>query len=224
MGQKNVYQDRLVFEYEITKGPKKGWVNVTAWVRQGEPADVLSKLRFTADVHKSGEIRNIQYAGDVMPEMGDSENQMPPEAKKMMEDSYRMIPESYKALIFWFPELPEHKLEIGDEFDAFRKTDMDGSGAGMQTASMTKQVFTLEEVSKGLAYFSVKERSITKTKGMPGGQTEMKMAGKGDAIFDIGQGMWIELTDKSRAKVNSGPAAGTQTIMTFITKYEMEPK
>jgi len=61
-------------------------------------------------------------------------------------------------------------LEIGDEFDVQRKMGMGGSGVGMQAETLIKQVFTREDVRKGLAYFSVKERSVTKTGGAMGGQ------------------------------------------------------
>lgn len=231
MGQKSVNQSKQVYEYKVSKGPKKGWVTVTARIMskgaEGQGQMDLSKLRFTADVHTSGEIRNIQYTGTVMPDMGPEAAQMPAEIKKMMEDSYKMIPEAYKNSVFWFPEVPEDKLEIGDEFDVQRTMGMGGSGAGMQMETVIKQVYTLEEVSKGLAYFSVKERSVTKTKGVAGGQAETQMAGKGDAIFDLELGMWLELTEKSRAKVNLAGIAGTgdkPQDMNVVLKYEMEPK
>lgn len=231
MGKKNVSQSRQIYVYKVSKGPKKGWVTLTARIKpngsEGQGKMDLSKLRFTAEVHSSGEIRNIQYTGNAMPNMGEADAQMPPAMKKMMEDAYKMIPEAYKNSVFWFPEVPEDKLEIGDEFDVQRKMGMGGSGGGMQMETVIKQVFTLEDVSKGLAYFSVKERSLTKAKGVAGGQSETKMAGKGDAIFDLELGMWLELTEKSRAKVNMGGMAGMgdkEQDMNVILQYEMEQK
>lgn len=229
MGQKNVSQSRMAYEYTVSKGPKAGWVTMTAQIISGG-AGVhmdLSKLRFMADVHSSGEIRNIRYTGNVIPDMGESANQMTPEMKKMMEDSYRMIPEAYKNGVFWFPEVPEEKLDRGDEFDVERKMGMGSSGSGMQMETVSKQVFTLEDVSKGLAYFSLKERSVTRSGSSMGGSSETKIAGKGKAIFDLDQGMWLELTEKSRAKVNLGrlPGMGKKDYdMNIILKYEMEKK
>ena len=231
MGQKNINQSRMVYEYTVSKGPKQGWVTMTARIKPKGSGDQgqmdLSKLRFTADIHLSGEIRNIQYTGNVMPDLGEEANQMSPQMKKMMQDSYKMIPEAYKNGVFWFPEVPEEQLEIGDEFDVQRKMGMGGSGSGMQMETVSKQVFTLEDVSKGLAYFSVKERSVTKSGGSMGGSSETKIAGKGNAIFDLAQGMWLELTEKSRAKVNLGGVPGMSTKdydMNLILKYEMEKK
>jgi hypothetical protein len=230
MGQKNVNQSKMVYEYTVSKGPKHGWVTMTAQITSkgsgGQGQMDLSKLRFTADMHVvSGEIRNIHYTGNVMPDRGEETEQMSPEMKKMMQDSYKMIPESYKNAVFWFPEVPEGKLEIGDEFDVQRKMGMGGSGSSMEVETVSKQVFTLEDVSKGLAYFSVKERSVTKSGGAMGGSSETKIAGKGNAIFDLEQGMWLELTEKSRAKVNLGRVPGMTKQdydMNIILKYEME--
>ena len=187
----------------------------------------LSKLRFTADVHSSGEIRNIQYSGNVMPDLGDNSAQMTPQMKEMITQSYKMIPEAYKNSVFWFPEVPEDKLKIGDEFDVQRKMGMGGSGSAMQMESVSKQVFTLEYVSQGLAYFSVKQRSVTKAGGSMGGSSKTKIAGKGEAVFDLKQGMWLELTEKSRAKVKIAGLAGmgeNEQDMNIVSKYEMELK
>ena len=232
MGKKNTNQSTNVYEYSVSDGPEKGWVTLTARIKpkskpSGQSQMDLGKLRFTADVNESGRIRNIQYSGDAMPDLGKDADQMTPQMKAMLQQSYQMIPEAYKNSVFWFPEVPEYNLEIGDEFEVKRKMEMGHSSIGMQMESVSKQVFTLEEVSKGLAYFSVKERSVTKTGGSMGNSSETKMAGKGEAIFDLEQGMWLELTEKSRAKIELGSIPGmgdTTQDMNIILQYEMEPK
>jgi hypothetical protein len=228
MGQKNTNQSKQTYDYVVSKGPKNNWVTVTARiVTKGADAQSgmnLSKLVFTADVHTSGEIRNIQYSGDVMPTL-ENADQIPEEMKKMMQASYKMIPEAYKHAIFWFPEVPEYRLEIGDEFDVKRTMGAGGTGTDMQMQTVSIQSFTLEEVSKGLAYFSVKQRSVTKTKGVAGGSADTKIAGKGEAVFDLEQGMWLELTEKSLVKVNLSGVAGMgnrDQDMHTIHAYEME--
>ena len=232
MGKKNINQSKHVYEYSVSKGSKKGWVKLKARIKPQKGSSAagqmdLSKLRFTADVHSSGEIRNIQYSGNVMPDLGDNIAQMTPQMKEMIAQSYKMIPEAFKNAVFWFPEVPEDKLEIGDEFEVQRKMGMGGSGSGMQMESVSKQVFTLEDVSEELAYFSVKQRSVTKTGGSAGAGSKTKIAGKGEAVFDLKQGMWLELTEKSRAKVQIGGLAGMgdqSQDMNIILKYEMEQK
>ena len=131
MGKKNVNQSNNVYEYTVAKGSKKGWVKLKARIRPQKGASGagqmdLSKLRFAADVHSSGEIRNIQYSGNVMPDFGDNSAQMTPQMKEMIAQSYKMIPEAFKNAVFWFPEVPEDKLEIGDEFEVQRKMGMGG--------------------------------------------------------------------------------------------------
>jgi len=232
MGKKNTNRSKNVYEYSVSKGPETGWVTLKARIQsRGRPSGQgqmdLSKLLFSADLHSSGEIRNIRYSGDIMPDMGEQADQMTPEMKAMLQQSYQMIPEAYKNSVFWFPEVPEHKLEIGDEFEAKRKMGMGHSGSGMQMESLSKQAFTLEDVSQGLAFFSVKERSVTRTGGSMGASSETKMAGKGEAIFDLKQGMWLELEEKSRAKVQLGSIPGmgnTEQDMKIILQYEMELK
>lgn len=227
MGNDSTNVSKKVYAYTVSKGPKTGWVTMTARIQDsGDQGGIdLSKLVFTAEVHTSGEIRNIQYSGDVMPDMGEDAGQIPAQMMEMMRESYKMIPEAYKNSIFWFPEVPEDKLEIGDEFEVKRNIGMGSSGMGVQMETVSLQVFTLEDVSKGLAYFSVKDRSITETKGVAGDKTETKISGKGDAIFDLEQGMWLELTEKSRAKMDLGGLAGMGSAsqeMDIILEFEME--
>ena len=232
MGKKNTNQSKHIYEYAISKGSKKDWVILQARIRPqkgaaGQGQLDLSKLSFTANVHTSGEIRNIQHSGSVMPDLGDNGDQMTPQMKAMLEQSYSMIPEAFKHSVFWFPEVPEDKLEIGDEFEVLRKMGMGGSGSAMQMESVSKQVFTLEDVSQGLAYFSVTQRSVTKPGGSASSNSETKIAGKGEAIFDLKQGMWLELTEKSRAKVQFSGVADVSDNgqdMNIILKYEMEQK
>jgi hypothetical protein len=227
MGQKHRNRSKSVIEYTIEKGHKRGWVAVTGKIvsqsaPEGGGGMDLSKLTFTADVHSSGEARRIKTSGSAMPPM---QGEIPPEMRAMYEQSSKMVADAWKHAVFWFPELPEYELQEGDEFEVERDMGMGGSGSGMQTQTLSRQVFTLEEVSKGLAYFSVKERSVTKTKGAMGGSSDTKIAGKGEAIFDLKQGMWLELTEKSRAKVSfagmAGMGSGSQN-MKIVHQYEME--
>jgi hypothetical protein len=231
MGKKHVNRSKNVIEYKVSTGPKKGWVTVSARIRSkggaakgGNQMD-LSGMSFKADVHKSGEIRNIQSSGTPMPDLGKSAKQMPKAALEAMKQSFQFMTDAWKNAVFWFPEFPEDPLQPGDEFEMVQKMGAGGSGGGMQMKTVSKQVFTLEEVSDDLAYFSVKERSVTKTSGAMGGKSDTKTASKGEAIFDMRQGMWIELETKSRSKVNMGNMPGTDGSsqdMLQISKVSME--
>jgi len=231
MGQKNINRSKNVIEYRVSKGPKKGWVSLTARIKshggasaQGGGSMDLSKLTFTADMHYSGETRNIRHQGNAMPPPGPD---LPPQMKAMYEQSSNMVAEAWKNGVFWFPEIPEDPLQDGDEFDVTRDFGMGGSGMGMQSQTVSKQVFTLDDVSEGLAYFTVRDRSITKTKGMAGGRSATKTAGKGETVFDVNAGMWLDLTVKSRSRMNMSGMAGMKDMqqeLLQINKYEVEKK
>ena len=228
MEKKKISRSKTKIEYLVLKSHKKAWVKLQARIlstgKKSSRID-LSKILYSADVHESGEIRNITYSGDFMPDLGERAAKIPKETLEMMKQSFKMIPEFWKNTAYWFPEVPEDKIEIGDEFECKRKMGIGTAGKPMQIQSVVKQVFTLEDVSKGLAYFSVQDRSVTKGTAMGIANSKTRMAGKGEAIFDLEQGMWLELTEKSKTKIALGNAAGPKGKnhdMRIIFKYEME--
>ena len=162
----------------------------------------LSKMVFTADMHTSGEIRNIQHSGNPLPPVQVEGNRISPEMATTMAQSNQMMAEAWKQAVFWFPELPDERLVPGDEFDVIHKMNMGGGHMGMQSQTVVKQVFSLEEVRSGLAYLTVREKAISKSSGIAGGKTQTKSAGKGDTVFDLKKGMWLDLTVKTRMKMN----------------------
>jgi hypothetical protein len=220
MGKKDVFETKTIIEYRVTEGPKKGWVSLVARIKSkkhniGESiADYidLTRFKFKADMHFSGEIRNVHWEEEKpIAEEGNMES-LSPEMVRMMQQSANFMVEMWKGAVFWFPELPEDRLELGDEFEVTKKRSAGSEGAPGQIQTLIKQVFTLEDVDDGLAYFSVKERSIAKTKvAMAGKSEDIKVLSKGRAIFDLKEGMWTEFVIKSRFKE-----------VLSIFKYEME--
>lgn len=229
MGQKQVSRNKQIIIYKVSKGVKKGWFSVTARLKASKKNENsmfdISRMTFKADMHSSGEIRNNSFSGNPMLQTEAQTEQMPPEMQEMMAKQGDTMGEMMQYTIFWFPEVPEETLQIGDEFEVER--NLGTSGMGMQMQSVVKQVFTLEEVRKGLAYFSVKQRSIAKTKGGMGGKSEIKTVGKGEAVFDLNEGMWLDLTEKSRSKAKMGGIPGmgdSSSEMLMMNKSEMELK
>ena len=233
MGKKNVTKTKTIIEYEVTKGPKRGWVSLGARItsQKNEAGEStadrigLTRIVFRADMHSSGEIRNIHHEGSMQIPGGTNTDDLPPEMAAMMQQSANVMAEAWKNAVFWFPEFPEDGLEPGDEFEVTKKTGAGSEGAALHPRTLTKQVFTLEDVSDGLAYFSVKERSLTKTKGVMGGKSDTKSLGKSKAVFDLQEGMWIEFATKYRSEVKFGGASpmgqGASEVLT-TTKYEIE--
>lgn len=205
MGQKQVNRNKTVIGYKVSAGPKKGWVRVTAKILSAAGGMDLKKMTFTGDMHTSGEIRNKKVTGSAAPQMDGMEG-MTPEMKAMMEQSYRFMADAWKEMVFWFPEFPDEELDIGDEFDMTRK--MAGGGGAMGMTSVRKEIYTLEDVSDGLAYFSVKDRSVTQMQGAMGGKTKTKTAGKGETVFDLKDGMWMEVVSRFKSAINMGAMTG----------------
>ncbi len=187
MGVKSTTRTKRTVKYDVKKGPKSGWVTLSAAVTSlssktdDSPAsnqDVLKGMVFKADVHVSGEVRNYSFSG------GDP--RMAKYMGPMMEPA-----------MFWFPEFPEDSLAVGDEFDVTIKTatpGMEGMGGAGAMKWATKDTYVLEDVKKGLAYFSIKSRTKMDAGGM-----DVKVAAKGEAIFDMREGMWIEVNTKSKS-------------------------
>ena len=226
MGQKQVNRNKNVIGYKISAGPKKGWVRLTAKILSSAGGMDLKKMTFTGDLHSSGEIRNKKVTGSAAPQMDGMEG-MTPEMKAMMEQSFKFMADAWKEMVFWFPEFPEDKMDIGDEFEMTRK--MSGGGAAMGMTSVRKEVYTLEDVADGLAYFSVKDRSVTQTQVAMGGKTKTKTAGKGETVFDMKDGMWVEVVSRFKSATNMGAMTGMQGgggnfESLHINKITIEPK
>jgi hypothetical protein len=60
-----------------------------------------------------------------------------------------------------------------------------------------------------------------------GGKSVTQTAGKGEAVFDLREGIWTDLTMKSRSKVEFGnmPGMGEASQELYqISKFRMEKK
>ena len=230
MGGESTNQSSYTVRYRITAGERKGWVKIEGRIvkhsAQSEGGGVdYSKLTYTADMHSSGELRNIKHSGSAMPPIPEEQlAAMPAQYADMMRQSGDMVAKAMQMGVFWFPELPEDRLSIGDFFETVQKSDL-GSSPMMQSQTVVKTEYTLEEISEGLAYFSVRTRAQTKAGGM-GGSMDSKTAGKADAIFDLELGMWVEMTMKSQTSSSYAGMGGMSGEMggVNISRYRMQLK
>lgn len=172
----------------------------------------LYELTFTADMHYSGDTRNIQVLGVEKPPADPS---LPPQQQAMMVQSGQMMADANKQSVFWFPELSDETLQPGDEFEDRR--NIKGKNAYQATQSVSR----LEEVSQGLAYFSTKSRTSTKMTTM-GSKSDFGSSGKGDSIFDLKAGMWSDLVTKSKMKFSGGMAVQAGQDMLLTHKVSMQ--
>ena len=227
IGEKKVSRLKRVIQYKVSKGPKAGWVTLAAQIVSSVPQKGtmdFTLMGFGGDMHRTGEIRNIKTSGAEAIAAQYKKEGQPPGAAAMLENAFRATIEAFTPAIFWFPEFPEDGLEIGDEFEV-RERISQGGPTPYEAKTVAKHVFTLEDISEGLAYFSVRERSLTEMDGVMGGKAETKTAGKADAIFDLQQGMWSEVTTKTKITVKLGNIAGmgsSTSKQLYIKKVTME--
>ncbi|MDX8407611.1 MAG: hypothetical protein R8L58_04420 [Mariprofundaceae bacterium] len=219
MGNASNMKGKQQITYHISEAGKAGWVHVEARIRNKAMEDEggmdLSKLLYSADMHRSGQLKHVKYTGSLAPPVPDG---VPEQMAAMMAQSYDMTAKTMQQGVFWFPELPEEKLELGDGFESVQKSGVDIPGM-MKMQTVTKLEYTLEDIDHGLAYFSIRERMSSRVGGL--GRNETKMAGKADAVFDLQQGMWVEMTHKSRIASSMNGGTGGQPAMS-IARYRME--
>jgi len=229
MGGESTQRSSYKVRYRIMKGEKRGWVKVEGRIiahsAQSEGGIDYTKLTYSADMHRSGELRNISHTGSAVPPLPEEQlANMPPQYVDIMRRQGDMVARAMEKGVFWLPELPEEKVAVGDSFEVVEKLDF-GSSPMMQSQAVVRTEYTLEEISQGLAYFSVRQRMQSKSSGM-GSSVESKTAGKADAIFDLEQGMWVEMTMKSRSTTSYGGAGGLagEASGVHINRYRMQLK
>jgi hypothetical protein len=224
MGKNQTQRNKHTIEYTVSKGPKKGWVHLSARYINPPPKTeenqgelILYDLTFHADIHASGDIRNVSVAGADKPV---ADPTLDPAAQAAIIQGRQMMADAHKAAVFWFPELPEERLSPGEDFEYKQKQKM--GGQMMAFSAQSRQEFTLEEVGQGLAYFELREKTAGKH-ATAGAQVETKSAGKGETIFDLQNGMWMELVIKRKMSVAGLPMGGSGgQDMQMKEKLEMQ--
>jgi hypothetical protein len=197
MDTKMVQRTKRVTVYKIARDLGKGWFRIAAQVTSQKNWDdtgganemnSLAGMQFTAEVHKSGLVRNYKVSGG-NPQLA------------------KMIGPAMKPTIFFFPAFPDEALVPGDEFDTLIRYEMPGMMGMGGMKSVIKLTYTLEDISDGLATFSIKQRMEMKGAGM-----DMKSGGKSEAVFDLSQGMWIEHETVTKSTSEQGVGAGATTL------------
>lgn len=134
----------------------------------------------------------------------------------------------YRGRFAWLPALPSGSIKPGDSFshDYVMKTDT--------FTTKGSDEYTLDEISNGMAYFSVETRMVSVIRYGGGGQGmggpmamgEMNIAyqGEGTAVFDLKEGIFIEREMKmgyGTQKPSTGAFSSTMRG-TNRTRWEME--
>ncbi len=187
-GTKRITRTKRITEYKVMKGPEKGWASLVARMKSYKAEDEkgttdfpeFTLIEFRADMRSSGEMRNIRYTVNSAPK-GSNTKDIPPERAATMRQTAMSLADQWKKAVFWFPALPAYSLKPGDDFEVSKKA--------ADNDFLSKEVFSLEDVQSGLAYFTIKYR---------GTRTNLKSLGKGKAVFDVTEGMWVEFTTTYR--------------------------
>lgn len=224
MGEMQNQRTKHTIVYTVSKGPKKGWVHLSARYTDPPPdakdnpmAMVLYDLTFHADIHASGDTRAVSVEGLDQPA---ADPTLDPMAQVGLQQGRQMMADAYKEAVFWFPELPVERLAPGDGFEFKQRSKM--GNQMMAVTSQSRQDFTLDEVDQGLAYFELREKTTSQNKTM-GSDVKTKSAGKGESIFDLKSGMWIELVVKRKMSVGNLPMMGGDgQEMQMMEKMEMQ--
>jgi len=138
----------------------------------------------------------------------------------------------YRTRLAWLPAFPKKPLAVGSGFLHEYTTQ-----GGMITMK-SEDDYTLDEVSKGLAYFTIETRSVAiydysklyqQQKMPPGapapmGKMTLLYKGEGTAVFDIKEGIFIEREMKTSYSTQEPSVGMMSTSMrgTVRDKWEME--
>lgn len=138
----------------------------------------------------------------------------------------------YRTRFAWWPEFPTEALKVDDSFEHEYVIK-----AGMATMKGNDE-YILDEVSGGLAYFTVESRlhtvydySANMPEGMgamggAGGSMTLAYKGEGTAIFDLKEGIFVEREMKMSYATPKKSTGMMSTNMHGTTKerWEMERK
>ena len=107
----------------------------------------------------------------------------------------------YWGRLAWLPPLPKQTLKVGDSFSNDYKVK------GEMMSMKGSDEYFLDEISKGMAYFTIESKMVTITHmpkmpamgNIPSGMTPpqsqdwvMAHKGEGSAIFDLKEGIFVE--------------------------------
>ncbi|RPI79920.1 MAG: hypothetical protein EHM45_01000 [Desulfobacteraceae bacterium] len=230
--QKELIRSKTLIEYRVLQGIDPAWFMVAARVRsrtdytgRSPQTDVnLYQTLFQADMHVSGDLRNVAY------QMGTSSLHPPafsrtaPGLSTQETGPFYDFMEQWQEMVFWFPVFPNTELKPGHSFEITQKRFMTDSDNQWQTRGLVKQILTLESVQNGLAVFSVQDRSAGITDAGFGSNTGTRSLTKAQAVFDLRQGMWVEWTSKYRGQERINPGKSGSAVVREImniTKYEI---
>jgi hypothetical protein len=182
------------------------------------PVD-FSVIEYQAALDGRGVMRGVHF------ELGEAE---PPDVPGIERDPVafrqmlRQVAEAWVDSVYWLPELPERALELGESFTIGDRDDVGGTDPGVRMEMSSQTVYTLREVNDGVARFELAIRS-TVDAATAQSSMESRRRGTGEALFDLGLGMWVrhETQSEHRAVFAGAPGGPGDASARTITTIEM---
>lgn len=215
------------FSYEVKPSPLEGYVALEATMLSQETRDGpspfdFSVIRYRALMDARGTLRGVHF------ELGDAE---PPELPGVEKDpvAFRQMLRSIAAAwldsVFWFPQLPEQPLAIGESFSLEESKDVPGVEPGVSMRMVSTRTFRLRAVEEGIARLDIAVDSRVETATAQSAMDASREA-EGEADFDLGLGMWRRhvMRAEHHASFHGAPGvADGESKASTLTSIAMEP-
>lgn len=213
--QGNPQRDRGIaeFEYRVLGGEPEGALRLDARLLSQETAQGVSPLdfsaiAFSAQIDAQGRLRGAHYAiGEAQPPVVQGVEPDPIAFRQVL----RQVASAWRGAVFWFPELPERPIALGDSFVVDEVRNLAESEPGVSMRMHSSRTYRLLSVEASVLRFRVEEVSQVDAATAESGIASEQRA-EGEALFDLGLGMWTrqELVSSQRASYTGAAGAGPE--------------
>jgi len=229
----NLQSDRGVaeFEYRVQGDPESTLRLESRLLSQETAAGVspldFSAIAFSAQIDTQGRLRGAHY------EIGEAQ---PPAVEGVAPDPIafrqvlRQVASAWRGAVFWFPELPDRPLALGDSFVVDEARSLAESEPGVSMRMRATRTYRLLALEGQVARFRIEETSQVDAATAESGIASEQRA-EGEALFDLALGMWTrqELVSSQRASYTGAAGAGEEqgevssTTSTTLEMRRLEP-
>ncbi len=220
------------FEYRVLGAEPEGTLRLEARLLSQETADGISPLdysaiAFSALIDAQGRLRGAHYEiGEARPPVVEGVAPDPIAFRQML----RQVASAWRGAVFWFPELPERALAVGDAFAVDETRNLAETEPGVSMRIRSSRTYRLLAVEADVARFRVEEVSTVDAATAQSGIASEQRA-EGEALFDLGLGMWTrqELVSSQRASYTGASGVGqdrgeaTASTSTLLEMQRVKP-
>lgn len=214
------------FEYRVVPSGVAGLVKLEATMLSqttaagASPFD-FSGIRYTAILDQRGAIRGAHY------KLGDAEPPALPGVEKdpvAFRQMLRNVAEAWLPAVYWFPELPEKPLEIGEAYERDQSQPIGGTDPGVTMRMVETRTLSLREVDGDRAIFGLTIDSRVDASTAQSSIASSRDA-EGTVVFDLGLGMCVRQETHASHRAAFKGATGLedgQSSAETVTTIEVE--